>query len=107
MDIEVGMVELDVIIAVIGAFLAMVTFMIGRSTASKNDGKQDGQILTELGYLKSDTNEIKRRLDKADERDREYIGRLTKVEAMAASAHTRLDSICTSATIRRDTPAQQ
>lgn len=84
---------ISIIIAVMGFLLAVITFFIGRLSAAKSDGRQDGTILTELGYLRSNTDEIKRRLDKQDERDREYISRLTAVEQSAKQAHKRIDTM--------------
>jgi predicted nuclease with TOPRIM domain len=84
---------INIIIAGAGLLLSALTFVWGRITAAKNNGKESGQIMSELGYLRSNTDEIKRRLDKQDERDREYISRLTAVEESAKSAHKRLESL--------------
>jgi hypothetical protein len=85
--------SINIIIGLAGAILAIVTFVFGRTTASREDGKQDGTILSELGYLKSSTDDIKRRLDKQDERDRDYISRLTCVEESTKQAHRRIDGL--------------
>lgn len=87
------MEPVNIIIALIGIILSIAAFVYGRTSASHADGKQDGTILSELGYLKSNTDDIKRRLDKQDERDRDYITRLTAVEASAKQAHKRLDQM--------------
>lgn len=88
------MEPVNIIIALIGVILTIAAFVYGRQSASHADGKQDGTILSELGYLKSNTDDIKRRLDKQDERDRDYISRLTCVEESAKSAHKRIDQMC-------------
>lgn len=85
---------LSITIALIGIALSVATFFYGRTSASRQDGKQDGTILSELGYLKSNTDDIKRRLDKQDERDRDYISRLTCVEQKIEQANSRIDQIC-------------
>lgn len=79
------------LITVCGLVLSVATFFIGRASAIRKDGQSDGQILTELGYLKSNTDAIMKRLDKQDERDREYVERLAAVESSAKQAHKRLD----------------
>lgn len=48
---------------IIGFALSVGTFFIGRTTASRADGKQEGQILTELGYIKSGVDDMKRKMD--------------------------------------------
>lgn len=81
------------IIAAVGAALSALTFIIGRTTAAKADGRQTGAIMSELGYLKSNTDDIKLRLDRQDEREREYIARLTAVEASERQVQRRLDLV--------------
>lgn len=85
------MIDVNVLIAVIGIALSVATFFIGRTSAAKQRGERDGTILTEIGYIKSNTDEIKRRMDEQDKRYVDVITRLTKVEASAAQAHKRLD----------------
>ena len=86
-------ININLIIAIAGLLVSAITFYAGRQTATRQDGKQDGTILSELGYLKANTDDIKRRLDKQDERDRDYISRLTCVEESAKSAHKRIDQL--------------
>lgn len=88
------------LIGFIGVIVSVAAFFYGRSTAIRTEGKQDGTILSELGYLKSGTDDIKRRLDRQDDRDRETIGRLTTVEESTKSAHKRIDQLCGSNTPR-------
>jgi len=87
-------ININLIIAFIGIAVSVAAFIYGRSTAARQDGKQDGTILSELGYLKANTDEIKRRIDKQDERDRDYISRMAAVESSCKSAHIRLDQMC-------------
>ena len=68
-------VEITVLIAVIGCVLSVGTFFVGRMTAAKNDGRENGQVLTELGYIKKgidglekDIKEIKRQYTDLDVR---------------------------------------
>jgi len=81
------------ILAIVGLILTVISFYAGRKTASRQEGVQDGTILTELGYLKSSMDDIKRRLDRQDDRDRDYVSRLTCVEESAKSAHKRIDQL--------------
>jgi len=86
-------VNTTVVASIIGCVVALATFFWGRQSASKQDGQETGQILTELGYLKSNTDDIKRRLDKQDDRYIETATRLTAVEASAKQAHKSIDAI--------------
>jgi hypothetical protein len=86
-------IDISVLIAIAGLLLAVVTFVVGRNTAAKSDGKQDGQILTELGYLKSNTDDIKRRLDDQDRRYTEMLVTVTGLERDMKTAYMRIDEL--------------
>ena len=62
--------ELTVAIAVAGLAVSVGTFFIGRTTAAKNSGKEYGVMLTEIGYIKSGVDELKK---KTEQSDRRYI----------------------------------
>lgn len=85
--------ELTVIISVVSVGLSIASFFVGRMTASKADGKQDGVILTEIGYLKSGVDDIKRQITEEDKRHNELVERVSKVEESAKQAHKRIDGI--------------
>ena len=51
--------EIGVIISIAGLLLSAATFVIGRMTASKNSGKEYGQMLSEIGYIKCSMDEMK------------------------------------------------
>mgnify|MGYP003470271492 CR=1 FL=1 len=86
-------VDVSILIAVIGCALSVGTFFVGRFTAAKNSGKQDGVILTEIGYLKSGVDDIKRQITEEDRRHNELAGRVYKVEESAKQAHKRIDEL--------------
>ena len=57
------------------------------------EGKKDGVILTEIGYIKSGVDDIKRR---QETQEKQYIGiltRLTSVEESSKQAHKRIDGL--------------
>ena len=86
--------QTEIVFSIAGVLLAVITFYIGRQTSAKADGKQDGIILSELGYLKSSMDGIKTQLAKQEDRDRDYISRLVAVEASCKSMHLRIDQLC-------------
>ena len=59
----------------------------------KDDAKQDGTLLTEIGYIKSGVDDIKRKQDKQDEQYLTISERMATVEASAKQAHKRLDRL--------------
>jgi 5-bromo-4-chloroindolyl phosphate hydrolysis protein len=72
--------ELTVLISIIGVALSVATFFIGRTTASKADGKQEGQILTELGYIKSGVDDMKRKMENMEKSYHNLEGRVARLE---------------------------
>lgn len=64
----------------VGFALSVATFFIGRQTASRNDGKKEGQILTELGYIKSGVDDMKRKMENIEKNYHALEGRVVKLE---------------------------
>ena len=74
------MVDITVLIAVGGILLSAATFFIGRVTAAKSDGQEYGVMLTEIGYIKSGVDDMKKKMEQSDKRYIEMEKRLSKVE---------------------------
>ena len=82
-----------VVCTVLGAVISYATFSRGKGKDDRSDGRQIGTVLTELGYIKSNTDEIK-----AEQREQRKVnttveGRLAAVESSAKSAHHRIDRL--------------
>ena len=90
----------EVFLAAIGACGTVCAIIFGYQAYKRNnkgdnrdEGKKDGVVLTELGYIKSNTDEIK-----AEQREQRKVnttveGRLAAVESSAKSAHHRIDRL--------------
>ena len=90
----------QVILTVISAVSAICAIVFGFLAFRRNDksdqseaGRKDGIILTELGYVKSGVDDIKRKQDKQDAQHIEVDQRLSAVESSAKQAHHRIDRI--------------
>ena len=90
-------VELTVVISiactVLGAAIGYATFRKNREKDAEEEGKVDGVVLTEIGYIKAGIDDIKRKQDKQDELYIKIAERLTAVEASAKQAHLRIDRL--------------
>lgn len=88
---------LSIVLGMIGTACAIVfgysTYNRNRKTDNTLEGKSSGTILTEIGYIKSGVDDIKRKQDKQDERHVEIISRVTAVEQSAKQAYHRLDRL--------------
>lgn len=89
-EIKIGM---DILIGVLGGVVSVATFIIGRLTAAKNSGKEAGTILTEVGYIKANTDEIKSEQKEQRKTSNELCVRITAVEESTKSAHKRIDTL--------------
>lgn len=79
------------------ALIATLTFFIGRMTVRHGEGKEDGQIVSDMGYVKSGVDDIKRKQEQQEAKEEshhlEVIGRLAGVEESVKSAHKRIDRL--------------
>mgnify|MGYP001143950913 CR=1 FL=1 len=46
------MTDLSIVIAIIGCIITVASFLIGRQTAVKDDGREMGSLFTDLNYIK-------------------------------------------------------
>lgn len=68
------------------------TFTRNKKSDTTADAKQDATVLTEIGYIKANTDEIKAEQKEQRKTNVEVVTRLTAVEASAKQAHKRLDT---------------
>ena len=79
--------ELTILIAVFGCAVSVATFFIGRTTVAKNSGKEYGVMLTEIGYIKSGVDDMKRKMEQSDERYTLLASRVQSLEEKMAIYH--------------------
>ena len=56
-------IEVSVLIAVVGVALSVGTFFIGRTTAARKSGENDGELKADIKYIKSSVDKQERKLD--------------------------------------------
>ena len=84
---------ISIICTVLCAAVAVITLLKSSDKATTDEGKENGMVLTEIGYIKSGVDDIKRHQEKQDDQYLDLRQRVTKVEASATQAHKRIDSI--------------
>lgn len=94
------MSDIAILSTILGILGTVAAIAFGYSAWKRNHkvddtstGENKGTMLTEIGYIKSGIDDIKRKQDKQDERNIEVITRMTAVEASAKQAHKRLDRL--------------
>lgn len=90
----------ELIIGVIGTITGLCGMICALVVASRNkkkddkaEGKEDGVILTELGYIKSGVDDIKHKQEEQDKQNLDVAKHLTAVEESAKQAHKRIDKL--------------
>jgi len=73
-------VDVSILIAILGFALSVGTFFMGRMTAAKTSGQEYGVMLTEIGYIKSGVDDMKKKMEQSDKRYIEMEKRLSKLE---------------------------
>lgn len=84
---------IGIICTVLGAVIGVLSFSRNKSKDEAEEGKQNGTMLTELGYIKANTDEIKAEQKEQRKTNTEFVTRLTAVEASAKQAHHRIDGL--------------
>ncbi len=89
--------SLNVLIGLICTVLGVVISWLGFSRSKQKDdqreGKHDGVMLTEIGYIKSGIDDIKAEQREQRKINMEVTERLVAVEASAKQAHRRIDAL--------------
>lgn len=86
-------ISIALLCTIIGSVIGILTFSRAKSKDDKSEGQQSGQMLTELGYIKSGIDDIK--IEQREQRkiNTDTATKLAAVEASAKQAHRRLDQI--------------
>lgn len=85
----------NVIIGIFGTLAGFALSYLAFARNSKKDsadaGKESGTVLTEIGYIKANTDDIKRKQEKQDETLVKMTERVVKLEGDSARTNKRLE----------------
>lgn len=84
-------ISIGLVCSIISVAIAYLVFSRNKSKDDRSEGQQNGVMLTELGYIKANTDEIKSEQREQRRINTETSERLAKVEASAKQAHLRID----------------
>lgn len=91
---NLNMADIMSILGIVGTILfAYLAFRRADKTESKDNGRNAGQIASDMGYVKKGIEDINSKLERGDERHLKLCERVGKVEESAKSAHKRMDRI--------------
>jgi hypothetical protein len=85
------------IISVAGVVCSIIFGYIGYQRGlkkdSSDDGKTSGVLMSDIGYIKSGIDDLKRKQETSEMRHYALAERVTKTEESLKSAHHRIDEI--------------
>ena len=65
----------------------------GGKQEDKSEGKNEGVMFSDIGYIKACVDRVEKNLNKVEERDRSIAERLAKVEESVANVTKRVDEM--------------
>ncbi len=80
-------IDVSILIAVCGFALSVGTFFVGRMTAAKTSGQEYGVMLTDIGYIKSGIDDMKKKMEQSDKRYIDLEKRVTALEEIVKIYH--------------------
>ena len=90
----------ELTVALVGFFasissivFAYLAFKRSDKAEHKTDGKTEGVMFSDIGYIKACVDRVEKNLTKVDERDRNIAERLAKVEESVRNVTKRVDEI--------------
>lgn len=86
-------VSIALLCTIVGGVIGILSFSRNKTKDDKSEGRQNGQMLTELGYIKSGIDDIKTEQREQRKINTEHATKLAAVEASAKQAHLRIDRI--------------
>lgn len=97
---EVKKMEASVIVTMVGLaasissiVFALLAFKRSEKQEHKSEGKSEGLILSDVGYIKACVDRMEKNLTSVDERYRNVLERLVKVEESLSNAQKRVDEM--------------
>lgn len=85
--------EILAILGGIGTLGGIITAFLAYKSGLKKEGTASGALMSDVGYIKSGVDDLKRKQEQSDTRHYQLSERVTAVEASAKQAHLRIDRI--------------
>lgn len=94
------MEKLTIVVSIIGIigtlssiFFAYIACRRNNNLEQKNEGKHEGAMFSDIGYIKACVDRVEKNLTRVDERYRDIAERLAKTEEALGNVIKRVDEI--------------
>ena len=91
--IETVSFVLSILVGIGGLVFGIISAVRNKKTDDTKEAKEDGIILTELGYIKSGVDDIKHKQEEQEKQNIDFVRHLTAVEESTKQAHKRIDKL--------------
>ena len=78
-------------ISLIGLSISALTFFIGRTTATKQEGEKSGYLASDIGYIKAGIDDLKTEIRAIKLEVAEMNTRVTRLEEQSRIAFSRIE----------------
>ena len=86
-------ITLSALFGIGGLVFGIISAVRNKKTDDTKEAKEDGIVLTELGYIKSGIDDIKHKQFEQDKQNLNFVKELTVVEESTKQAHKRIDKL--------------
>ena len=93
MNFESIMILINFLASISSITFAYLAFKRSEKKEQKDNGKQEGVMFSDIGYIKACVNRVEKNLNKVDECDRNILQRLAKVEESVSNVTKRVDEM--------------
>lgn len=93
MNIELTFALVGFCASISSIVFAYLAFRRSDKQEQKTDGKTEGVMFSDIGYIKACVDRVEKNLNRVDERDRNIAERLAKVEESVVNVTKRVDEI--------------
>lgn len=90
---EIVLTIISVLGTISSILFAYLAFKRNNKQEHKDEGKNEGVMLSEIGYIKSSIDRIEKSLNHLEERYTDLSNRLVKVEESTKNAHKRITEL--------------
>jgi len=84
---------ITLIAALSSIVFALLAYKRSEREEQKKEGKNEGLIISDIGYIKACVDRVEKNLTRLDERYKNVLERLAKVEESLQNAQKRIDEI--------------
>ena len=93
MNFELMVVLVGLLASISSIVFAYLAFKRSNKQEQRDEGKSEGVMFSDIGYIKACVDRVEKNLNKVDERYRNIAERLAKVEESVSNVTKRVDEI--------------